>query len=65
VSETSRALLVFGPISLLAFAAGALRVVARRQREERRRRLLQAIWLALLLVASPLWLFAAATFGWL
>jgi membrane-anchored protein YejM (alkaline phosphatase superfamily) len=65
LSETTRALLVFGPISLLAFAAGALRVLAHRHRDRRRRRVLQAIWLALLLAAVPLWLFAAATFGWL
>ncbi len=65
MSETTRALLVFGPISLLAFAAGALRVLARRHRDPRRRRVLQTIWLALLLAAVPLWLFAAATLGWL
>ncbi|HEY7725094.1 MAG TPA: hypothetical protein VH880_07165 [Anaeromyxobacteraceae bacterium] len=62
---TTRALLVFGPISLLAFAAGALRAAARHQRDGRRRRIAEVTWVALLLAGAPLWLFVAATFGWL
>ena len=54
-------LALYGPVLLLAFAAGGVRVYARREGlPERRRRFLQALWVALLLVGVPLWLVLAA-----
>jgi hypothetical protein len=53
-------LLLFFPLLVLGFAAGALRAVAARpDLPPRRRRLLQAAWVLTLLVGAPLWLFLA------
>jgi hypothetical protein len=53
-----------GPLFLLGFGAGALRALARRpELPERRRRALQATWVVLLLVGTPLWLVLAAAIG--
>ncbi|WP_242395214.1 hypothetical protein [Anaeromyxobacter oryzisoli] len=53
----SRALLLYGPVLLVAFVAGGLRVAARRpDLSPRRRRALDAAWIGLLLVGVPLWL---------
>jgi hypothetical protein len=55
-----RTLLLYGPILLIAFAAGGVRVVASRPGvPARRRRALDATWIALLLVGVPLWLVLA------
>ncbi|MGC4000117.1 MAG: hypothetical protein QM767_22850 [Anaeromyxobacter sp.] len=54
-------LLLYGPLLALGFAAGALRVLARRPGlAPRRRRSLQAAWVLLLLAGVPLWLVLAA-----
>ena len=54
-------LLLFGPLLLLGFGAGAMRALALRPgTSDRRRRALQAGWVLLLLVGTPLWLFLAA-----
>ncbi|BDG03867.1 hypothetical protein [Anaeromyxobacter oryzae] len=56
-----KALAIYGPVLLIAYAAGAIRVVAHRaDLPDRRRRTLQATWVALLLVGVPLWLVLAA-----
>jgi hypothetical protein len=56
----SRAVLLYGPLLVLGFAAGALRALARRPAlPPRRRRALQALWVLLLLVGAPLWVIAA------
>ncbi len=53
-------LAVYGPVLLIAFAAGAVRVIAQRaDLPDRRRRALEAAWVALLLVGVPLWLVLA------
>jgi len=62
IETLSQAFWVFGPLFLLSFAAGGVRVLGQRQAGERRRRLLQLLWVLLLLVGAPLWLFVAATF---
>jgi hypothetical protein len=55
-------LLFFGPLLLVGFAAGAVRVLASRGgAPERQRRLLQVLWVVLLLAGVPFWLFLAAT----
>jgi hypothetical protein len=53
------------PLLLIGFAAGALRAVSLRVQDPGRRRLLALAWIALLLLGAPLWLFLAATAGWL
>jgi hypothetical protein len=60
IESLPQALWIFLPLFALAFLAGGLRVLGRRQADPRRRRLFQALWVALLLVATPLWLFLAA-----
>jgi hypothetical protein len=58
------ALLLYGPLLVLGFAAGALRALARREGVKgRRRRALQAAWVLLLLAGVPLWIVAAAALG--
>ena len=57
----SSLLLVFGPLLVLGFAAGALRALAARpDLPARRRRALQAAWVLTLLVGAPVWLLLAA-----
>jgi hypothetical protein len=52
------------PLFLLGFGAGALRALSRRpDLAEERRRALQAGWVLLLLVGTPLWLLLAAALG--
>jgi hypothetical protein len=59
--DLAAAALLYGPLLLLGFAAGALRALAHRPgAPPRRRRTLQASWVLLLLVGAPLWLFLAA-----
>jgi hypothetical protein len=56
-----RLLLLAVPLFLIAFGAGAVRVLAQREPPgTRRRRALTATWVLLLLAAVPLWLVAAA-----
>lgn len=53
-------LLLYGPLGLLGFAAGAVRALARGPGlPVRRRRTLQALWVALLLVGGPAWIVIA------
>ncbi len=53
--------LVYGPLLLLGFAAGAARALSRRPGlTPRRRRALQAAWVLVLLAGVPLWLVLAA-----
>ncbi len=59
--DLSAALLAYGPLLALGFAAGGLRAVAHRPGlSPRARRALSAAWVLLLLVGAPLWLFLAA-----
>lgn len=62
IESLSQALWIFGPLFLLSFGAGVIRALGQRQAAERRRRLFQLLWVLLLLVGAPLWLFVAATF---
>jgi hypothetical protein len=62
IGSLSQALWFFAPLFLIAFSAGALRAAALRQAQPERRRLYQVLWVLVLLVGTPLWLFAAATF---
>jgi hypothetical protein len=55
---------LLAPLLAVGFAAGAVRALARRpETPPRRRRALQALWVLLLLVATPLWLVLAALLG--
>ena len=57
-------LLLFGPLLLLGFLAGAVRALASRaSAPQRQRRFLGALWVVVLLAGVPLWLFLAATLG--
>jgi hypothetical protein len=53
------------PLLLVGFAAGGLRAAAQRARDPAAQRVLMFSWIALLLFGVPLWLFLAATIGWL
>ncbi len=56
-----RIVLLYGPLLLAGFGAGAIRTAARRPSlAPRRRRALQAAWVLVLLAGVPLWLVAAA-----
>ncbi len=65
-STFTRIVLVYVPLLLLGFAAGALRTLAQRPGLAlRRRRMLQALWVLVLLAGVPLWLvFAAVLHVW-
>lgn len=63
IETPQQAAWIFGPLFLLAFTAGGLRVLGLRQADERRRRAYQIAWILLLLVGAPLWLFVAAALG--
>ncbi|HSN90659.1 MAG TPA: hypothetical protein VLS93_05485 [Anaeromyxobacteraceae bacterium] len=53
-------LVLYGPLLVLGFAAGAIRTLARRPGlPERRGRTLTALWVALLLVGAPAWILVA------
>lgn len=54
------AVLLFGPLLALGFAAGAVRGLSRREGPPGRRRALQALWVLLLFAGVPLWLVLAA-----
>jgi hypothetical protein len=54
------ALVLYGPLALLGFGAGAIRALARRPGVlPRRRRALSAAWVLALLVGAPLWIVIA------
>ena len=53
------------PLVVVGFAAGALRAASHRARTLTAQRLLLFSWIALLLFGVPLYLFLAATAGWL
>ncbi len=56
-----RIVLLYGPLLLLGFAAGAIRAVAQRPgMTPRLRRTLQALWVLVLLAGAPMWLVLAA-----
>jgi hypothetical protein len=60
-TDPLRLALLAAPLLALGFAAGALRALAQRpDLPIRRRRALGVTWVLLLLVATPLWLIAAA-----
>jgi hypothetical protein len=62
--DLSSLALLYGPLALLGFAAGALRAVARRPGlAVRRRRTLQAAWVVLLLAGVPAWIVVAIAIG--
>jgi len=60
IESHSQLLWLVLPLALLAWSAGALRALAQRQAEPRRARLLQALWVVLLLCGAPLWILVAA-----
>jgi hypothetical protein len=61
----AHALRLYLPLLLLGATAGAIQVLGRRSATSARRRLWQAVWILLLLVGGPLYLFIAASFGWI
>ncbi len=64
-SSLAQALRLYLPLFLLGIAAGFVHLVGRRSREPRRRRLLDIVWILILLAGAPLWLFVAAALGWI
>lgn len=63
IGTLSQALWLLGPLFVVAFSAGALRAAGLRQAAPRRRRLFQILWVLLLFLGAPIWLFVAATLG--
>lgn len=63
IASLAQAAWLVGPLAAIGFGAGALRALAAREPDPRRRRLLQALWVALLLAGTPAWLLTAATLG--
>jgi len=63
IESLSQLLWLVLPLGAIAFAAGALRTLGQRQAEPRRARLLQALWVVLLLCGAPLWILVAAALG--
>ncbi len=59
------ALRLYLPLFLIGVAAGLVHLAGRRSADPRRRRLLDALWILLLLAGAPLWLFVAAALGWI
>ena len=53
------------PLLLLGAAAGVIQVLGRRSATPARRRLWQIVWILLLLAGAPLYLFVAASLGWI
>ena len=60
-----QALHLYLPLLLLGGVAGLLQALARRSADRRRRRLLDVLWVALLLGGAPLYLLVAGSLGWL
>jgi len=66
VTGASRqALALYLPLLLVGAAAGLVHALARRSPDPRRRRALDLVWILLLLLGAPAWLFTAAALGWL
>lgn len=63
IESLSQLLWLIAPLGLLAWVAGALRALGLRQAEPRRARLLQALWVVLLLCGTPLWILVAVALG--
>lgn len=63
IESLSQLLWLVVPLFLIGSAAGGLRALSLRQADPRRRRLYQALWVALLLAGTPLWILAAVTLG--
>ncbi len=61
----AHALRLYLPLLLLGAAAGAVQALGRRSASPARRRLWQIVWILLLLVGAPAYLFLAATLGWI
>ncbi len=59
------ALRLYLPLFLIGVTAGFVHLLGRRSRDPRRRRLLDIVWILLLLAGAPLWLFLAAALGWI
>ncbi|MBI5067940.1 MAG: hypothetical protein HZB56_06845 [Deltaproteobacteria bacterium] len=63
ITSLSQLLSLVLPLAALAFVAGALRALGLRQPDPRRARLLQVLWIVLLLAGTPAWLLLAAALG--
>jgi hypothetical protein len=59
-----QALHLYLPLLLIGAAAGFVHLLAQRSPAGLRRRLLDALWIAILLVGPPAWFFAATALGW-
>ena len=59
------ALRLYLPLFLIGVAAGLVHLLGRRSRDPKRRRLLDIVWILILLAGAPLWLFLAAALGWI
>lgn len=61
----TQAVRIYLPLLALGAAAGLVQAVGRNAATSRRRRLLQIVWILMILLGAPAWLFVAAALGWL
>jgi hypothetical protein len=65
VTGGARLAVVYGPLVLVGFLAGALWALSHRPSlSPRARRICSVLWIVTLLAGAPLWLLVAATLRW-
>ncbi len=65
MTGAARLVVLYGPLVLLGFSAGALWALSHRPGlSPRARRVFLVLWIVTLLAGAPLWLLFAATVGW-
>ncbi len=63
--RVAQLLRIYLPLLLLGALAGFVYTLSLRTPPSRRRRVLQITWILMILVGAPVWLFVAATLGWM
>ena len=65
MTGAARLAVLYGPLVLVGFSAGALWALSHRPGlSPRARRVYSVLWIVTLLAGAPLWLLFAATVGW-
>ena len=65
MTGAARLAVLYGPLVLVGFSAGALWALSHRPGlSPRTRRICSVLWIVTLLAGAPLWLLIAATLGW-
>ncbi len=65
MTGAARLAVLYGPLILVGFSAGALWSLSHRPGlSPRARRICSVLWIVTLLAGAPLWLLIAVTLGW-